>query len=158
MVKKEDPKLNAYLNRGRVIVDDEEHIYYIFRTLPDPTVRKYRLDGKLLLELHPRGTELSQLMAEARVKIRESIKRGRISLVGTLNAVQINSITGDIWIAPSGPILYVYSAQGRKLAEYRVRDTSGRIHGVIDFTLVGGARGVFVNPAGCFLFDLPKGR
>lgn len=150
-----NPRLNAYLNRGRIIVDQEDNIYYLFRGLLDPTIRKYSPDGKLLLEIHPWGKTMTRVVSRARAKLQENIMEGRIGRASTLNALRIDPRTGNIWIAPSGPVLYVYSAHGRKLAEYRLYDDSGRMHGAIDFTLIG-ERGCFVNPAGCFLFDLPE--
>lgn len=149
-------KLNAYLNRGWLIVDKDDNIYYLFRALLDPTVRKYSPAGKLLMEIHPRGAEMTYILSGAKTKLRETVKKGELGFNATLNAVQVDPTTGNVWIAPSGPVLYVYSAQGRKLAEYRLRDSAGRFYGAIDFTFVGGSKGCFVNPAGGFLFDLPK--
>jgi hypothetical protein len=153
----EDPKLNAYLNRGRVTVDQSNHIYYLFRTLLDPTVRKYNLAGKLLMEIHPRGDRIFDIISRARVRLQQSIEKGELHASATLNAIQTDPATGHIWIAPAGPILYVYTAEGRKLVEYRLQDTSGRMHGAINFALVG-KKGCFSNPAGCFIFDLPEMR
>jgi hypothetical protein len=151
-----NPKLSAYLNRGWLFVDQSDNIYYLFRALLDPTVRKYNPDGKLLMEIHPRGTEMKEILSRAKAQLQETVRKGELGFSATLNAVGTDPATGNIWIAPSGPVLYVYTAQGHMLAEYRLRDSVGSFHGAIDFTLVGGSRGCFVNPAGGFLFNLPK--
>jgi hypothetical protein len=149
-------ELNAYLNRGKVYVDGKDNIYYLFLGLLDPVVRKYNAQGKLLLEIRPEGTEMSEIRARARAKLAISMKEKALHREGTLNALQTDPLTGNIWIAPSGPVVYVYSGGGVKLAEYRFQESSGRKHlGIIDFVLVG-PKGYFGNPAGCFVFDLPR--
>jgi hypothetical protein len=47
------PGFNSVLNAGSIVVDDDDNIYYVFRFLLTPTVRKYTPDGKLVAEWHP---------------------------------------------------------------------------------------------------------
>lgn len=148
-------QLNAYLNRGRVLVDQKDNVYYLFRALPNPTVRKYSADGKLLMEIHPEGTEMPEIRRRAEAKLADTIKKGTISSESTLNAIQIDSATGNIWIAPAGPIVYVYSPRGQKLAEYRLQDVSGRANGAVDLLLIG-RKGYFTNGKEFFVFDVPR--
>lgn len=147
-------ELNAFLNQGRVLVDRNDNIYYMFESLLNPTVRKYSPEGKLLMEIHPEGTEMTKIRSRAEAKLANTIKEGSLSAEGVLNAIEIDS-AGNIWIAPAGPIVYVYSAQGKKLAEYRWREkTSGWDWGALGLT-IRGSKGYLVNHF-VLSFTVPK--
>src|SRR5256884_5077961 len=45
---------------------DDDNIYYVFRFLLAPTVRKYTPEGKLLAEWHPQSAYLDQAIEQAK--------------------------------------------------------------------------------------------
>src|ERR1041384_3647150 len=57
---------NAVFNIGTIVVDDDDNIYYLFRFLLTPTVRKYTLEGKLVAEWHPGSAYLDQSIEHAK--------------------------------------------------------------------------------------------
>ncbi len=60
------PGFNSVLNAGAIVVDDDDNIYYIFRFLLTPTVRKYTPEGRLVAEWHPESAYLDKATDQAR--------------------------------------------------------------------------------------------
>jgi len=63
---------SAILNIGRIVVDADENIYYVFCYLVTPTIRKYTSDGKLAAEWHPESAGLEKITTQAKKKQEES--------------------------------------------------------------------------------------
>ena len=101
---------SAVLNMGIIVVDPADNIYYIFRHMLTPTVRKYSREGKLLAEWHPQSAGLDQVVANARKVYEESRQHKEdagaghaVSPVFTSGA--FDSDTNTLWIASGAHLL-----------------------------------------------------
>ena len=109
-----DPFFNAVLNAGNIVVDDEDNIYYIFRSLLTPTVRKYTREGKLAAEWHPKSTYLDQTVAWARKKYEENKEKGNYGGTRVLTAGAFDTETKTLWVA-SGPQVLQLDSSGETI-------------------------------------------
>ena len=104
----DEPFSSAVLNMGIIVVDPADNIYYIFRYMLMPTVRKYSRDGKLSAEWHPQSANLDQVVAKARESYEESKQKSpgsshAVSTVFTSGAFDSN--TNTLWIASGAHLL-----------------------------------------------------
>jgi hypothetical protein len=114
----DQPFFNAVLNMGNIVVDSEDNIYYVFRFMLTPTVRKYRPDGTLIAEWHVvGGEELARVVEQAKARYQEH-KQDKshprsAGGVAILTAAGFDESTKTLWVAT-----------GRQLAQL---DSSGRV-------------------------------
>ena len=109
----DQPFFNAVLNMGAIVVDDDDNIFYVFRYMLTPTVRKYKQDGTLLAEWHlTEGPELVRVVERAKIKYQDNKKINNFGGVSVLRAAGFDRDTKTLWVAT-----------GRQLTEL---DSSGR--------------------------------
>jgi hypothetical protein len=108
----EHPFFNAVLNMGTIVVDDDDNIFYVFRYMLTPTIRKYKPDGTLIAEWNlTEGPELVRVMERAKIRYQENKKINNFGGVSILTAAAFDKDTKALWVAT-----------GRQLAEL---DSSG---------------------------------
>ena len=104
---------NAVLNMGAIVVDDDDNIFYVFRYMLTPTIRKYKPDGTLIAEWNlTDGPELVRVMERAKIRYQENKKINNFGGVSILTAAAFDRDTKTLWVAT-----------GRQLTEL---DSSGR--------------------------------
>lgn len=97
----EDPFFNSVLNLGKIVVDDSDYVYYVFRHRFIPTVRKYTPNGQLIAEWHPQGGILQQISERAteehlRIKAKPRKDYGARAV---LYGAAFDPRTGMLWVA-----------------------------------------------------------
>ena len=114
------PGFNAVLNIGTIVVDENDNIYFIFRHLLTPTVRKYTREGKLAAEWHPKSTYLDQVTTQARNKYEESKEKrdsSGISVLTVLTSGAFDAETKTLWVA-SGPQVLQLDSSGETIRSF----------------------------------------
>lgn len=148
-----DEVRDAFLSRGRATVDGE-NIWYMFRSLPKPEVRIFSAGGSVKQTFWPDGTELGASSERAKKELAKSVTNStRFAYSGTLNALAIDPVTRNVWIAVAGPIAYVYRSDLQKIGEYRFKGRDPFYYGASDIQFDTQGRGYIVVPGkGCFRF------
>ena len=100
------PGFNAVFNIGSIVVDEDDNIYYVFRFLLTPTVRKYTPEGKLVAEWHPESPYLDSIIAEAKQAFeRRKGERGSAGGNPVLTAAAFDSATKTLWVATGHQVM-----------------------------------------------------
>lgn len=122
----DDPFFNAVLNMGKMIVDREDNIYYVFSHLLTPTVRKYRPDGTLVSEWHlTDGEVLAQIVEAAKRKYQENKKASNYGGVTVLTAAFFDEDSKALWVA-SGAQVTELDSSGRTVRTAKLVLPDGR--------------------------------
>jgi hypothetical protein len=98
------PGFNAVFNIGSIVVDDDDNIYYVFRHLLTPTVRKYTREGKLVAEWHPKSTNLDQAAARAKKAYEAHKEQNQPGGAALLTAGAFDTETKTLWVASTSEI------------------------------------------------------
>jgi hypothetical protein len=104
----DQPFASAVLNMGIIVVDPADNIYYIFRFMLTPTIRKYSRDGKLLAEWHPQSADLDQVAAKARKgyeRRKQENNPGAFGASPVFTSGAFDSDTNTLWIASEAHLL-----------------------------------------------------
>jgi len=121
------PGFNAILNIGKIIVDDADNIYYVFRFLLTPTVRKYTREGKLVAEWHPQSNYLDRAVARAKKTHEESKEKGTYGLNPVLSAGAFDGETKTFWVASGSQVMQL-GASGETIRSFElVRPEGGPV-------------------------------
>ena len=152
------PALNAALNVGRLYADAQDAVLFLFQGLLKPVVRKYTRDCKLATELPVDGTGMSDLVARAQETMSQNMESGQLGLAYTLNALAIDAATGDLWIAAGNHQIFVYSAAGKKLREFKVVDAETKSWMSVQDLMIAGTDLYVAGHKGCFVLEMPKVR
>lgn len=113
---------NNFLNRGKILVDESDTIYYVNEFAPVPAVQRFSQTGKLLSEFMITGdaVDLQKEVAAEFLRKRFLNKVGGIRII---NSMVIDPTTNHLWIGMNGSsdsgVVYEYSSGGKKLHEYR---------------------------------------
>jgi DNA-binding beta-propeller fold protein YncE len=99
------PGFNAVFNIGTIVVDDDNNIYYVFRHLLTPTVRKYAPQGNLVAEWHPKSTHLDQAVSQAKKAYEAHKERGNPGGAELLTAGAFDTETKTLWVASGSEVL-----------------------------------------------------
>lgn len=121
----EDQSNKGYLNTGLIAVDSDDNIYYAFRFLPEPTIRKYDREGNLLAEFHPDAKMIREAGSESQRRI-EKMRAGDrdAGFRPVFATLTVDEATGDIW-ASMGPYIYRLSPDGKVRSAYRFVSPEG---------------------------------
>ena len=122
LVKVEDapgPGFNAVLNAGSIVVDDDDNIYYVFRFLLAPTVRKYTPEGKLVAEWHPQSAYLDQAIEQAKKTYEANKVKGAPGGNPVLTAGAFDIETKTLWVA-SGPHVLQLDSSGKTIRSFEL--------------------------------------
>jgi hypothetical protein len=102
---------NAVMNRGSIVVDREDNIYYVFRYLLTPMVCRLRSDGTLTAEWHLNAGEVpEQIVAAAKVQYQENKKSGNYGGVQVLTAAAFDEDSKTLWVASGARLLQLDSS------------------------------------------------
>lgn len=149
-----EPRLNAFLNSGKIVVDADDNIYFAFLWNPEPTIRKYTKDGELVLEFHPKGKRIREASDAAREAIKTRLAQGRIGGKGVFSGLAVDPKSGDIWVSTADWI-FRFKKDGKPKDTFRITDPSGNPINA-DAILIESDR-VYITsrPSGIFEFDHP---
>lgn len=104
------PGFNAVLNAGTIVVDDDDNIYYVFRFLLTPTVRKYTPEGKLVAEWHPGSPYLDQAIEQAKKTYELNKEKGTTGGNPIFTAGAYDSETKTLWVASGAQVMQLDGA------------------------------------------------
>jgi hypothetical protein len=111
----DQPFFNAVLNMGAIVVDDDDNIFYVFRYMLTPTVRKYKQDGTLVAEGHlTEGPELVRVIELAKIRYQDNKKTNNFGGTAILTAAAFDRDTKTLWVA-SGRQLTELDSSGRQI-------------------------------------------
>jgi hypothetical protein len=150
--------LNRFLNIGRLAHDAQDHIYYAFRYLPEPTVRQYDSHGYAGYEIQLTEVDFLTGARAVRREIARQEQRGDSpSLKPVVTAVGVDPTSGEVWMA-MGNTLLRFDREGNHRASYRIYTAEGaRLEATTLFVeplrlLIGS------DPLGIYEFERPDKR
>lgn len=114
-----DPSSNAVLNIGSIVVDDHDNIYYVFRFLLTPTIRKYTPDGKLVAAWHPASSYLDQITEHAKKTYETNKERGNYGGNPVFTTGAFDTDTKTLWVA-SGPQIMQLDVSGNTIRSFEL--------------------------------------
>ncbi len=156
-----NPVQNRFLDRGRVLVDAADNIYYVFEFAPHPTVQKFSKEGELLSEFVIEGQAVDLQVQMARRFLAAKDPR-QVGGVVTIASATLDPVTGHLWIGVNGSsrsgIVYEYSPEGEKLREYAfvLRPTLAVLVGMEEIVVRSPWIYVF-TPAKAYRFHVGRG-
>jgi hypothetical protein len=153
----DDIELNHRLNAGHLAADKAGNLYFAFRYLPEPTVRKYdSTSGYLLDELSLTPLDLQPMAQSARHEIARAASGAAISPHEIISAFGIDPETQEIWLALGNVVLHLDNADNIT-GTNRVYTTGGT-RMVPNFILVEKDRLLLGNdPLGIYEFPRSSG-
>lgn len=121
----DDAELNHRLNLGHLASDEAGNLYFAFRYLPEPTVRKYdSASGYLLDELSLTTLDLQPMAQSARQEIARSPAGKAVSPHEIISALGVDPKTQELWLA-IGNLLMHFDSAGANTASNRAYTTVG---------------------------------
>jgi hypothetical protein len=119
-----DPFDVRMMNMGRIVVDGEDNIYYIFRNLLTPTVREYTPDGNLVGEWHPKGARLDWAVAQANAEIKKRHENGEHGVSAILTGGAFDASTKTLWVG-SDEAVFQLDASGHTMRSFSLTRSDG---------------------------------
>lgn len=155
--EKLSPRLHIYLNRGVLLVDWQDNIFWVGGRLPTPMIRKYSQQGELLLQFQPSGQTIESVAARARQQLADKLQTNTVGAVGTLNGIHVDRRTGEIWVMPAAPGLLIYDSLGNLKRNLTMEAGPYVSVGAWDLLILDRERFIISNSViGCYLFSLRK--
>jgi hypothetical protein len=141
---KTDEAETQFLQRGKLLVDAEDNIYYVFGFMP--VIQKFSPDGRLLYEVEVQGEAVDLQQALARRFFRNK-KPDQVGGIDIIRGAALARQTGHLWLALNGSstsgVVYEYSGDGRKVREYALESN---VPGLSRYRLTG-VKGIAVTAA-----------
>ena len=153
----DDAELNRRLNAGHLAKDKAGNLYFAFRYLPEPTVRKYDpASGSLVDELSLTTLDLAPMAQSARQEIARAAAGKPLRAHEIISGFGVDPETQEFWLA-LGNLLMHFDNADNKIAASRAYTTDGaRI--VPNFILVEKDRLLLGNdPLGIYEFPRSSG-
>ena len=148
--------LNRYLNSGRLSTDPASHLYLAFLHLPEPTVRRYDRAGTSTLQIELNTLEFAPEATAKRRVIQDQDQKGKpIDLKPVINAVGVDPITGDIWIAVDDELVHYDATGDRKGATYRTFTADGTRVAPVSILVEPTRLLLAADPIGVYSFARP---
>jgi hypothetical protein len=153
----DDVELNHRLNLGHLASDKAGNLYFAFRYLPEPTVRKYDpTSGYLLDELSLTTLDLQPMAQSARQEIARSASGKAVSPHEIISAFGVDPETQEFWLALGNLLMHFDNANNNK-GSNRVYTTRGA-RMVPNFVLVEKDHLLLGNdPLGIYAFPRSSG-
>ena len=153
----DDADLNQRLNAGHLAADKAGNLYFAFRYLPEPTVRKYDpASGLLLDELSLTPVELQPIAQSARHEIARAASGAAITPHEIISAFGIDPETQELWLALGNLLLHVDSTDNIAGSNRTYTMSGARM--VPNFILVEKDRLLLGNdPLGIYEFSRASG-
>ena len=108
---------SAFFNMGTIVVDDDDNIYYVFRFLLTPTVRKYTPEGKLVAEWHPESAYLDKAIEHAKKTYETKKDQGNPGGNPIFTAGAFDAETKTLWVA-TGPQVMQLDSSGKTIRNF----------------------------------------
>jgi hypothetical protein len=119
----DDAELNHRLNAGHLASDKAGNLYFAFRYLPEPTVRKYDATSGLLLdELSLTTLELAPMAQSARQEIARAASGKPVHPHEIISGFGVDPETQELWLA-LGNLLMHFDNADNKVASNRAYTT-----------------------------------
>ncbi|MEW6209457.1 MAG: hypothetical protein AB1631_13890 [Acidobacteriota bacterium] len=112
---------NNFLNRGKVVIDSSDTIYYVSKFAPIPTVQRFSRRGNLISEfvITGKAIEIQLEVAQQFLGNIPSTKAGGITVV---NSAAIDPQSNHLLVCMNGSsdsgVVYEYKPNGKKLREF----------------------------------------
>jgi hypothetical protein len=148
----DDAELNHRLNAGHLAKDKAGILYFAFRYLPEPTVRKYDpASGSLVDELSLTTLDLAPMAQSARQEIARASAGKPVRAHEIISGFGVDPENQEFWLALGNLLMHFHNADN-KMATSRVYATDrGRM--VPNFILVEKDRLLLGNdPLGIYEF------
>lgn len=89
------------------MVDQDDKIYYVFRFLLTPTVRKYNPAGELVAEWHPATTHLDRIVEHAKETYERKKQQTETGAGGNpvFTAAAFDNASKTLWIAAGNEVI-----------------------------------------------------
>jgi DNA-binding beta-propeller fold protein YncE len=117
--------LNRYLNIGRLARDAQDHLYYAFDYLPEPTVRVFDRQGYSKTEFQVTTLDVLPKAQAIRREIQKQEKRGDSpSFKRVVTAVGVDPANGEVWIALENTLFH-FDREGNRRSAYRLYTPEG---------------------------------
>jgi len=154
----DDADLNHRLNLGHLASDKAGNLYFAFRYLPEPTVRKYDpSSGHLLDELSLMSLDLQPIAQSARQEIARSASGKAISPHEIISALGVDPETQELWLALGNLFLHFDNADNNTASNRAY--TPGGARMVPNFILVEKDDLLLGNdPLGIYEFPRSSGK
>lgn len=127
---------NQFLNRGKVLVDAKDNIYYVYQYAP--LIQRYSSSGELIFETDVQGEaiNLQSTLAHRYLTNKDPNEIGGIHII---NSATIDYKTGHLWICMNGSsataVVQEYDTEGKKVREYGLEHGAGRVTGPKDIAI-----------------------
>lgn len=121
----DDSELNQRLNQGYLASDNGGNLYFSFRYLPEPTVRKYDSDsGSLLDEFSLTTPDFEPMAQSARQEIARMESGKAVLPHEIVSAIAVDPATQELWLALGNLIMHFDNANNNT-ASGRAYTTAG---------------------------------
>jgi DNA-binding beta-propeller fold protein YncE len=148
--------LNRFLNIGKLATDAQNHLYYAFQYMPEPTVRQYDRHG------YDSGQDVQytavEAAPEAQAVRREIVKQEKHQKAPVfkrvLTGVGVNPLTGEVWMAVGNTLLR-FDKEGSRRASYKLYTPEGARLEANTILIEPDALIIGSDPRGIYRFDRP---
>ena len=148
-------ELNRFLNIGRLARDAQDHLYYGFDYLPEPTVRQFDRQGYSGAEIQVSTLdELPKAQAIRREIARQEKRGDSPSFKRVLTAVGVDPASGEVWMALENT-LFRFDREGNRRGSYRLYTPEGARLEAISILVEATRLLIGSDPLGIYEFARP---